>query len=345
MTQRPIQAPSIRRARTAFLWVGLIVPLTLLALSAAVIAAWLPQLPDPAATHWGAEGVDGFGPRWMVLLTPLIGASVVLLLAIVTLATSRGRSGPRWSQTARFLGAMNLGLGAFLSATALATTGVQRGLSDAADAGDIGPWMLAGFALLLGLGVAGWFLQPRAESPPTRAAEPAAVPLSENERAAWFGVVSIARGGQVTLGILALVLFGATAFTVARAPGAPLSWIALIASFAVLLAIGCGLAFRVRVSDAGLQVRSLLGWPNTRIALADVAKVEVVDVNPFAEFGGWGWRLGLDGRRGVVLRTGPALQVTQESGRVFVVTVDGAAEAAAVLEGLRARATSTGGHR
>ncbi len=48
--------------------------------------------------------------------------------------------------------------------------------------------------------------------------------------------------------------------------------------------------------------------------------------------------IGMDGRRGIVLRAGEALQIRQTSGRVFVVTVDGASDAAAVLETLRAHA-------
>src|SRR5690606_19746178 len=98
--------------------------------------------------------------------------------------------------------------------------------------------------------------------------------------------------------------------------------------------------FRVRVNGEGLQARSLMGWPNSRIPLSTIEKVEVVDIDPFAEFGGWGWRLGLDGRRGVVMRKGEALQITHR-GRVFVVTVDGAPEAAAVLEGHRIAASES----
>jgi hypothetical protein len=43
----------------------------------------------------------------------------------------------------------------------------------------------------------------------------------------------------------------------------------------------------------------------------------------------------VDGRRGIVLRAGEALQITRTDRRVFVVTVDGASDAAAVLETLR----------
>ncbi|MBD3752872.1 MAG: hypothetical protein IE935_10685 [Micrococcales bacterium] len=49
-------------------------------------------------------------------------------------------------------------------------------------------------------------------------------------------------------------------------------------------------------------------------------------------------RFAIDGRRGVVLRRGEALEVTRRSGRVFVVTVDDASTASALLIALRQRA-------
>jgi hypothetical protein len=58
-------------------------------------------------------------------------------------------------------------------------------------------------------------------------------------------------------------------------------------------------------------------------------------VNPLAEFGGWGWRWGADGRVGVVLRAGEGIQVTRTNGKRFVVTVDDAQTGASVLAGVR----------
>lgn len=337
-------ASDVRRALAAFRWTGLILPLGLLALAEVVIAGWLTELPDPAATHWGAEGVDGFGPRWMVLLNPLIGAAVVLLLAGIVLLSARSpgkADGGRlqWSTTGRFLGAMNLGAGAFIALLALVTAGVQRGLADAADTPDIAGWMLVSAAVSVGLAVVGWFLQPAVTTPPV-SAQPATADtlvLSGTERAAWFGSVTLARSGRIVVGSGVLVLLGTTVFAVAHS-GWGAAVVQLVSTVLVLLLSGTMLAFRVRVTAKGLQVRSLIGWPNTRIPLDDIAKIEVVPVNPFGEFGGWGWRYGLDGRRGVVLRNGEGLQVTRRSGKVFVVTVDGAEEAAAVLESLQ-RAT------
>ena len=342
----------VRRARTAFWWVGVIVPLVILVLSTAVVVAWWAELPDPVAMHWSGSAPDGFGPRWTILIPPLIGAALVALFAVMALFAHRlppqVRTGggvvtdadgtPQWSLTARFLGAVSLGQSAMMGFLTIATAHVQRGLADAQDAAGIGPWVLVGFVLLVVLTAVGWFLQPRVVSAPARAAAPGAAPLAPTERAAWFGSVTIARSGIIVLSIGVLVVLVMTVITLARGDQPAMSAILVALSLGLLFAVAASTSFRVRVDERGLRVRALVGWPDTRIALADITAVGVVKIDPFAEFGGWGWRLGTDGRRGVVLRKGDALQVTRGNGRVFVVTVDGAADAASVLESLRTRA-------
>ncbi|BDZ38957.1 DUF1648 domain-containing protein [Microbacterium suwonense] len=334
--------PDVRRSRTAFLRVGLIAPLALLVAAAVVIVAWMPELPDPMAIHWGEEGVNGYAPKWAYIALGLgIGVAVVVLTAVFAMvahrlpqSSVRPAVGP-WSPTARFMGALNLGLGALIATIAVAGAWIQRGLSDAADAPGIGIPTLIGFVLMAVLTALGWFLQPR--SPETEAEQPApagSIPLATTERAAWFGTATMARSGVIVL-ISALTLLAAmTVFFLAA--GEDGSWILLIVTAVMAVLIGTMVVFRVRVNGEGLRVRSLLGWPNSRIPLDRIEKVETVQLDPFREFGGWGWRLALDGRRGVVLRAGEALQVTRTDGRVFVVTVDGASAAAATLDTLRA---------
>lgn len=332
----------IRSSRTAFLWVGLIVPLLIIALATAVIAAWLPELPDPVATHWGTDGVNGYGPPWTYLaITVGVGGGLVLFIGLIALFAQRQpqASGKptvgRWSPATRFLGGMNLGLAAMLSFVSLMSVAIQRGLADAAYAPDIGSGVLIGIALLVVGAVLGWFLQPKS---PTYDIEPAeaadSIPLAATERAAWFGTAMMARSGVIVLAIGVAVLAAMTVFVAAGGDDA--WWILALVTLVLALAIGTMAVFRVRVNAQGLRARSLLGWPNNRIPIDRIAKVETVQINPMAEFGGWGWRIGVDGRRGIVLRTGEALQITQTNGRVFVVTVDRASDAAAVLETLRA---------
>lgn len=334
-----------RRSRTAFLWVGVIAPLAMLVLAAAVIMAWMPELPDPIAIHWGTEGVDGYASKWAY--APLIlgvGAGVVVLDAALALFAHRlphSSTKPAvqpWSATARFLGAVNLGLAAMVAFIAVVGAALQRGLTDAADAGDIGGWTVLGLVLLVAIAALGWFLQP---APPEITAEQAApagsISLSTSERAAWFGTATMARSGVVVLLAALALLVIMTVFWAAR--GDDSWWILALVTVLIAVLIGTMSVFRVRVNSEGLRARSLLGWPSNHIPLERIAKVETVQLDPLREFGGWGWRLSTDGRRGIVLRAGEALQVTQTNGRVFVVTVDGATDAAAVLETLRAHAT------
>lgn len=333
----------IRRARTAFIWVALVAPLVILALAATIIAAWMPDLPDPMAIHWSGSGADGFASSWAYVAGIVgIGAAVVVFDAVLALVAHRlprssgaAPAGP-WSATARFLGAVNLGVGVMIAVIAVAGAAIQRGLTDAADAPDIGGWAAIGMVLLVVAAVLGWFLQPRSPVAPADQGSPAeALPLAANERAAWFGTATMARSRLVVLGAALAVL---VLLTIAFVAGGDDAWWVLAALTALMaVLIGTMVVFRVRVDRDGLRARSLFGWPSNRIPLDRIAKVEVVELDPFREFGGWGWRLGLDGRRGIVLRRGEALQVTQSNGRVFVVTVDGASAAAAVLETLRAR--------
>ncbi len=337
--------PEIRRARTAFWWVGVIIPASLIVLAAILVLAWLPELPDPAAIHWGLDGADGFGPRWMPLVMLIgLGGGVVALLSMIALFSHRApRRGagaairrPQWSTTARVLGAANLAMAGLLSLLAIVTTASQRGLSDATEAADITPWMLVIVAIAAGLGAAGWFLQPKVLFDSPASATPAApLPLADHERAVWMKTVTVARSGQIVLGIGVFVTVAMSVLLLAR--GIAAGWIVAGITVILVILVATGLSFRIRASAAGLRVRSVAGWPRLEIAAHDIASARAVQVDPFAEFGGWGYRIGTDGRRGFVLRAGEALEVTRTDGRVFVVTVDDASTAASVLAAAASR--------
>ncbi|KQR38965.1 DUF1648 domain-containing protein [Microbacterium sp. Leaf159] len=331
--------PEIRRARTAFWWVGVIVPLALLVLASIVVLSWLPEVPDPAAIHWGLDGADGFGPRWTPLaLLVGLGGGTVLLFAVIALFShrlpQRGAAAPtpqpQWSATARLLGAASLGTAGMMSMLAIASTAAQRGLADAADAADITLWVPVFLLAMAGLGIAGWFLQPSVPVSSDSTGDAAApLPLADHERAVWMKTVTVARGGQVVLGIGVFIVVAMSVLLLAQ--GIAAGWITAAVAVVLLVLVATSLTFRVRASAAGLRVRSIAGWPRVDIPAAEIASTRAVQVDPFAEFGGWGYRFGLDGRRGIVLRKGDAVEVTRTNGRVFVVTVDDAATAASVL--------------
>ena len=324
-----------RTARTAFWWVGVIVPTVILAVATIVIGVWTPGLPDPVAIHWGTRGVNGYGPAWIyVALCAGLGGGMVLLIAMLALFAHRMPQGsttrpiPRWSPTTRLLGAMNLGLAGMVALLSLVGAGVQRGLADATQAPDVGGWSLLGFGLLVVLTALGWLLQPKVQV----TAEPgtqARLRLAPGEQAAWFGTAAMGRPGVIGLSVAVLLLVITTVWTFAL--GGDSGWIMAVVTALVVILIATTLVFRVRINRHGLRVRSVAGWPRWNIAASEITDARTVDVNPMAEFGGWGVRIAVDGRMGVVLRTGEALQVTRKRGRTFIVTIDDARTAAAVL--------------
>jgi hypothetical protein len=87
--------------------------------------------------------------------------------------------------------------------------------------------------------------------------------------------------------------------------------------------------WRVTAGPAGLSVTGL--GVRKFLPAESIESVRVVTVSPMPEFGGWGYRISLDGRFGVVLRAGEAIEVKYAGGRRFVVTVDDAKTGASVL--------------
>jgi hypothetical protein len=325
----------VRRARRAYLVAATWIPLAITTIAVGLMLAWLPELPATVAIHWGPGGApDGFGPAWSSpLLAAVLGYGLAALFGGT--AATAARAG-EWGPTLRFLGALALGLSLFLMTLITGTMAAQRGLSDAADA----PTIVLPFAIAAGAGVVGgtiaWFVQPAvAVSGGTVAAPAAALELAPDERAVWLRTATMARPAVVAATGVA-ILMAVLAVVAGLTGGAMWGLFAGLALlFSVLAATTC--VFRVRVSDTGLHVRSIAGLPRFAVPMEDVGAVSVVMVQPMAQFGGWGMRAGLDGRFGLVLRAGEAIQVDRRQGRTFVVTVDDAATGAAVLTALAAR--------
>jgi hypothetical protein len=77
-----------------------------------------------------------------------------------------------------------------------------------------------------------------------------------------------------------------------------------------------------------------IGLPTFRIPLAEIRSAAVTDVQPLSGYGGWGVRFGLNGRVGIILRAGEALEILRTKGHSLVVTVDDAISAAALVNAL-----------
>ncbi|MEF3402733.1 DUF1648 domain-containing protein [Agromyces sp. CCNWLW203] len=324
----------VRTARRRFLLIGCALPAAITLVAVALMVVWLPEVPPTVATHWTGSGPDGFGPAWVVPLgTAVLGLGLVALFAGIMLAGTRDG---QWGPMLRLLGALSIGTNVLLVVGITWSFGAQRGLADPHDAPDIGWPMLVSGLLALGAGLGGWFAQPNVTTDgrnPARSVEP--LDLAAGERAVWVRTTSMTRGGMIA--IIASILALAIGTVVVAATGSTAWWVMLgVTVLLVILAITT-FVFRVRVDDRGLLVRSPIGVPHFSVPLAEVEAVSVRDVHPTSEFGGWGIRIAADGAFGIVLRAGEALQVTRRNGRRFVVTVDDAATAAALLEALSSR--------
>lgn len=318
----------LRRARIALIVVGAAIPLVITAIVSALIISWLPWLPSPAATHWGVNGVDGFGaPSSYLWLAIGLGLGLPLLMVGSVLAMGRRQ----WGGASRLLGSMALGLSGFSAVVNGGSVAVQRGLMDAAEVGSIWPIIVGGFCALLVLSAAGWVLQPDVRATPAEQLAPAHLAsISAGERVVWISTASLSRVAMLILGIVVVVVVGITAVMVVEAHEA--FWIPLLALVIIGLAFASTASFRVRAGGEGLTVRSHIGFPRVHVPLDEIVTVRAVECHPFGEFGGFGWRIGLDGRTGIVLRTGSAIEVERRDKRTLVVTVDGAEVGAATLQ-------------
>ncbi len=288
-------------------------------------AAVRDELPEQVAVHWG---LDGQPDRYTSVAGATVTAAAMtallpLLLVGLGAAMHRSARGP----LAGIAGALavllaGLGFGGLVS---------QRP-GEPPQAFPT-PWVLPTLVAALGVGLALWWWG-RVVPPPlegTRHAVPSdAVRLDvpDTTRLAWTGRAALPSRAVVVIVVLAVLPLLVLALL-----GQP--WVLLLAAALVgLLVVTC--SARVVVDGEGLRITSLfVTW--SRVPLERVARADATTVSPLREFGGWGWRLGRDGRRGFVTRSGEALLVERVGEPPVVVTVDDAADAAAVLNTLAAR--------
>lgn len=328
----------LRRARLTFFIVAVIVPIVVTAVGVVVLLAWLPSLPEQVATHWGVSGADRFGPATTYLWLLIgVGLGLPLLMAITTLAAV----GAHWGGAARLMGALAAGMAAFAAVTNLGSLAIQRDLADTAEVPGIGGVIALAFAALVVVAGAAWFVQPRVRPEQGRTLEPRhSIDIAKGERVVWVATTSMPRG---PLAFLVIVLLGLIALaTYMLGTGVEGGWIAALVVAVVAFALAATASYRVRVTPEGFAARALLGWPRIRIPLDEVESARAVEISPFGEFGGWGWRIAVDGRSGIVLRRGPAIEVARRDRRPFIVTIDGAEEAAALLQAYVDRSRTPG---
>ena len=194
------------------------------------------------------------------------------------------------------------------------------------------PFLIAAVGLVF-TGIALLFACSRLRDPDT-VVDPEAVELAPGEIAAWTRRATAAPAfyWAIGIGIAFTVLACAVVIPATSGRGWPMAIVPVL----LLVLLGLAGGWRVSAGPAGLTVRGLFGIPVMRVPIADIASAVAVGVRPMRDFGGWGIRgaVGRGGhwRTGVIVRAGDAIEVTRRSGKQFVVTVDDAATAAAVLK-------------
>lgn len=322
----------LRRARLTFFLVAVVAPVVFVTVGVITLLVWSPSLPDQVATHWGPSGADAFGPAigylWILLG---VGLGLPALMAITTLVAV----GAHWGGAPRLMGALGAGLAALAMTMTLGSLAIQRGLADPTaaptDVPGIGGVIGLSFAALLIVGAAAWAVQPRVLPEPARTLEPRhTVHVAEGERVVWLATTSMPRAAVAALLLLLVGLVALAAFMLGT--GVEGGWVVAAVVIVVTVALAATTVFRVRVTPEGFAARALLGWPRVTIPLDEIESARAVDISPFGDFGGWGWRIAVDGRTGIVMRRGSAVEITRRDKRPFIVTIDGAAEAAALLQ-------------
>lgn len=313
--------------RAASTLLALVVPVALLAAAVVVALAWRDRLPDPVASHWGRDGVDGtssFGA--LLAVVPALGLPAAI--GGWALAFGAGRSA-----TVRRAGvAVAVWTSAFTAGIVVVVLRAQLDVATAAQARDLDAELAVVFLAPVVVAVLAAWAMPGDPRRPTTEPVPGSSPrldLAPGAQASWVRRVEW---------VSPVVLLPALGAFAALMGVATRSWWLAAALLVFLVVLVGGLTgWTVAIDERGLVARSRLPRPRVVVPLDEVVRADVVTVHPLREFGGWGLRLDLHGREGVVLRAGEAIEVTRAGGRRLVITVDDAATGAALLNTLAAR--------
>lgn len=300
-------------------WIAFGAPLAIAAAAMTLMATWRDQLPDPVATHWDGSGEpDGF--QALDTLIWSFGAVVVgitLFSAIIMAAVK---------VPARGLTSFSVGLATFMAVLLTGSVHVQRGIDDAGGQELPGVW----FAIALATGLVAAGLAALITRPDLHDVEPPAARPIEPTIAS--GTTPAAHHGTVVSGpltIVSLVLVGSMLLL------SFISW--EVGVIAALLCVPVVLlnSWGVTADSGGFTVRTRVPMIRLHADIEAITGVDVVEVNPMADFGGWGIRMGSLASPAVVLRSGSAVRVHRRDKRPLLVVIDDADVFARVLDAHR----------
>lgn len=315
---------------------GIALPAAALTAALVLTLLWIPRLPNPVAVHWAFSGTpNGFGPPATYLVITALAWLLWLAIAIPNLRLAR--KGRYWA-TSRWNLTLGTWIACLLSGVTIGGQIVQLDLPTSAEAPSVaGPllWSLVGATALALVTYAGL---PKGQPQATRGGQITPTPLRPGEKAAWLSEATSPK--WITIPVFVVGSASLVAGVAAALGRTPDAWPLLGVGAILLIVLGAFTTFKVSVGSEGLVVRSYLGWPGKRVALARIRSVELVEVDPIAQWGGYGWR-SRPGGSALVTRKGVGLQVTMTSGKTFTVTAEDSAGGARLLAALIADANQT----
>ncbi len=294
------------------------------------------RLPDRLATHIGPDGsADAFdspGAFLAVIFGVQLGFGALFAYLVHWI-----RSVPGQQRVLAVIGGGAAVLTGWMVVALLRANAAVGG-----DAGDVrfsGWQAVVGFAAAAVYGLIGWVLcgknPAHVEAQPTATATATAprLGLRDTEVAAWSRLA-----GSRTLPALGIVLL-AVGLVIGVTAGWPSGLTSLVPGGVMVLLSGA----RVTVDRRGITVTPAVApWPRLNVPLERITEASARRVDAFRDFGGWGYRA-RPGASGIVLRSGEAISARLTTGDAFVVTVDDAATAAALLNTLADRRRADGG--
>jgi hypothetical protein len=301
---------------------GVLVP-GVIALSA-LLPLWVyrDRLPEPLATHWSFLGrPDSAMP--LTTLTTIIAAMVVPAVLCMTFLAYRKQAHRGEVSPPMAIAGFLAGLVAVITWLTVSANLDAATWRDAADMGFVK------VALSLSVGVALAAIIARVsrplESPAAAVFDVPHAGTTPGSRAVWVGSARARWALPLTLGCLALAVV--------------LARVNMLAGVGAALTSLVGLWFtsiRMTVDRHGVRIAyGPMRWPVQRLPLAEIRQAAVLHVHPMA-WGGWGYRGSLKVLRqaAVVLRGGEGVKLELSGDRTFVITIDGAREAAGLINDL-----------
>jgi len=304
------------------------VPPLLVAVGGIVLLATV--APETVALHWGANGVDRVGGSAeliavLAVLVPVFTATMVAA-ALVALrnGTTRGYL--------RVLVGVSTGFAVMITGGLVGSTLSQGSAVDVASlpvSTALVPLLLAA-AAGAAIGLLLSTLAPAVPAPAASGIPVVPLPLAQSEVAYWSARV-LSPPAVIALVIAAIVVVD----VICVVAGLPI-WLPVIYSL-VLIVLGSLLGWHVVVDREGLRATGLLGFPVVRARPQEITGVGVDTIRALRDFGGWGFRVDSQGRWGVIVRSGSAIQVDRVGTSPLVITVDDAENGAALLAALAVR--------